>query len=86
MEASRSRKDDRNINKDRVSKKVVLVITTNRRTKQVAVRMTSIIIVENEATMLEIVGIREQKEMLQRPLSPKLKVKMNEIFKLHVPL
>ena len=79
-------KDDRNVNKDRVGNKGELIITTNRRTKQVAVRMTSIIIVANVATMLEIVGIREQKEMLQCPLSPKLKVKMNGIFNLHVPL
>ena len=59
MEASRSRKDNRNVNKDGVGNKGELVTTTNRRTKQVVVRMTSVIIMANEATMLEIVGIKE---------------------------
>ena len=52
-------KDDRNVNKDRVGNKGELIITTNRRTKQVVVRMISVTTVENEATMLEIVGIGE---------------------------
>ena len=86
MEESRSRKDNRNINKKGVGNKGELITTTNQRTKQVAIRMTNIITVTNEATMLEIIGIGEHKEMLQCALNPKWKVKMNEIFKFHVPL
>ena len=64
MEANQRKKNDKNVNKEGVGNKGELVITINRRTKQVVVRMTSVIIVANEATMLEIVGIKEQKEML----------------------
>ena len=86
MEANRSRKDDRNVNKEGVGNKGDLITATKWRTKQVVVRMTSVTTVANEATMLEIVDIGEHKEILQRPLIPKLKVKMNGIFKFHVPL